>query len=271
MNRNDEEYKWLVNLVQDRNQHLNLSFEQAEKLNQYEETDFEFTNVWDEIERDKKFMKSILNDAQFQIYQAELERRIKIEEDSIKRNSNNSLKQIKYLIDQKELTEEEYIPKMRMIREEFDKVFSNQDRQIVNNLIQNYKLLIEKRRAKFNKEIDVHTKGLNQDAYKESDLRIDIDELIPTPRIFELNKDDEKILVKLKEIIKKYDDAICYFLNKTKGIERNYWNKNNDLLNQHFSLNKEPQGWKIEIVKEEEETEFDRKFAFLMLKSKNGA
>lgn len=183
------------------NSHLNLSFEQAEKLKNHEETIFDFTNIWDKLERNRSFMESILNQDQYQIYVLDFERMFKNEEDSIIGHRKNSREQINYLQEQKEFTKNEFVPRMTVIREEFDEIFKQKDKTLVNEVIKNYRKLITTKRNNLNLEVDKHTRGLNPEAYIEFNLRLDLDELIPTPRIFEELTSRKENLLKLKEII----------------------------------------------------------------------
>jgi hypothetical protein len=69
-----EEYQWYVNLVQDRYQYLNLTFEQAEKIYKYEQdkdtySEKHFFSIWEEWDYELTTFSEILNDDQLVNYQ----------------------------------------------------------------------------------------------------------------------------------------------------------------------------------------------------------
>jgi len=265
MKKQNEEYKWLVNLVRERNPHLNLSFEQAKNIYEYEETDFEFTTVWKEIDRDKQFMKSILTENQFQIYLKDLTQRIKRQEESINNDEKRTIKEIEFLKQHKQLIQEEYLPPILEISTEFNKCFSISDKNKLSVIQKKYKeaIIVERETTKI--ELFNHYKNLNPKVYLEWELRVDIDTLIPNPNIFSKRKRFHPVLNDSKNLIKKYHDEINLFLEKSLEIEGNYWSKHETLLINHYELNKEPKGWRFEIIKDEDESNFERKFGFIML------
>ncbi len=265
MNRTEEEHKWHVNLVRSRYSYIDVSFDQAEKLLKYEETEFEFTTFWDEIERERKFMKSILRKDQYLKYLPFLDKRVKNEEKSIKSNIKLSAKQVNYLMEQKALTIKEFVPQMKELRLDFDKVLSKADKVKLDSIDRDYSQAIKEKRAKNFTVLRGHYKNLNPKVFEEWELRTDIEELIPNPSILYSNTGYQNSTKTLNDIIGKYNDEINLFLKKTLEIEQSYWQKNNELLNRHFNLDKEPNGWRIEIEMEEEESNFERIFRFLLL------
>ena len=78
-----EEYTWTINLVKDRNQYLHLSYEQAEKIYEFEkmrdqQSGDNFFSAWEEFDFTQDTYQKILNEKQFKNY-------IKYHRENIKR------------------------------------------------------------------------------------------------------------------------------------------------------------------------------------------
>jgi len=83
-----EEYQWYVNLVRDRNQYLNLTFEQAERVYKYEQdkdtySEKHFFSVWEEWDYELTTFREILHDDQLKNYETFLRENIQRYEQSL--------------------------------------------------------------------------------------------------------------------------------------------------------------------------------------------
>src|SRR4051812_44344917 len=97
----NEEYKWYVNLVQDRYEQLKLSFEQAEKVYKFEEEDNAPTKhhfaFFEECDYQLASFQQILNSEQYKVFQKDIEKRIERYINSLIEGDQEQLVQLEYL------------------------------------------------------------------------------------------------------------------------------------------------------------------------------
>lgn len=96
-----EEYQWYINLVRDRYQYLNLTYEQAEKVYKYEQdkdtySEKHFFSVWEEWDYELTTFREILNDDQFKNYETFLKENIQRYEQSLIEQDNEKANKIAY-------------------------------------------------------------------------------------------------------------------------------------------------------------------------------
>lgn len=96
-----EEYQWYVNLVRDRYQYLNLTYEQAEKVYKYEQdkdtySDKHYFSAWEEWDYEFMTFEEILNDEQFKNYETFLKENIQRYEQSLIEQDNEKTNEISY-------------------------------------------------------------------------------------------------------------------------------------------------------------------------------
>ena len=96
-----EGFQWYVNLVRDRYQYLNLTYEQAEKLHKYEQdkdtySDKHFFSVWEEWDYELTTFREILNDEQLNNYETFLKENIQRYEQSLIEQDNEKENEIAY-------------------------------------------------------------------------------------------------------------------------------------------------------------------------------
>lgn len=77
-----EQYRWEVKVIQDRYQLLGLTFEQAERVYEYEQvrhsySDKHFFSAWEENDFELMVFRQILKEQQLLDYEQSLERRTK--------------------------------------------------------------------------------------------------------------------------------------------------------------------------------------------------
>lgn len=157
-------HKWHVELVQGRYQQYNLSFEQAEKVYQFEldrdaPSDKHFFTQWELWDFELVTFKEILNEEQLTLYLSEHEREMRehekflIEQD----NSEYQLKQLEYANGIIDFYKNDFIPSVRMnenirmymasvlfemhkvtyLKEEFRKYLSTTKREILISSFRN--------------------------------------------------------------------------------------------------------------------------------------
>jgi hypothetical protein len=83
-----DEYQWYVNLVRDRYEYLNLTYEQAEEIHKYQQDKDTYSNkhffsFWEEQDYELTIFTGILNQEQLKSYEAFLKENIKRYEQSL--------------------------------------------------------------------------------------------------------------------------------------------------------------------------------------------
>lgn len=262
MDRTEQPEKWLIELTQHRYAYLELSFDQAEKLYYFEETKFEFTTRWDEIERERAFMESMLNEIQYNQYLIEHNRNIQLEEKYIREKVGESEKQIRFLMAQKSLILQTYHPILLNLKREFEARLNESEKSELDELSESYLLLIQEDRKTGKSTIDLHTRGLNPKAYEEFDLSMDIREILPEPWVFEL-KDKER-LSEIHEFIQTYRQKLAPFTKGMPELEKAYGNALHELRVEYLDWENRSRGWEYVITSSEEEMEFERAFEIVM-------
>lgn len=95
------EYKWNVELVQDRYQYLSLSYEQAEQIYFHEQNTgihdgVHYFSPWEEWDYEQTVFRDILDNEQFGIYKARLDNAVKIHDDGLLDSDANDTTAINY-------------------------------------------------------------------------------------------------------------------------------------------------------------------------------
>jgi len=97
-----EEYKWYVNLVRDRYQYLNLTYDQAEKVYKYEQdkdtySDKHYLSSWEEWDFELTTFREILDNEQQKNYETFHKENIQRYEQSLAEQDNKTTNEIAYL------------------------------------------------------------------------------------------------------------------------------------------------------------------------------
>jgi hypothetical protein len=96
-----EEYQWYINLVRDRHQYLNLTYEQAEKVYKYEQdkdtySDKHYFSAWEEWDYELTTFREILTGEQLKNYEASLQANIQHFEQSLIEQDNEKTNEVAY-------------------------------------------------------------------------------------------------------------------------------------------------------------------------------
>lgn len=110
-----EEYQLYVNLVRDRYQYLNLTFEQAEKIYEYEEDRDKYSNkhhfsVWEEWDYELTTFREILNDEQLKTYETVLKQNIQRYEQGLIEQDSEMSSEFEYHEDLINFYETQFLP-----------------------------------------------------------------------------------------------------------------------------------------------------------------
>lgn len=159
------EYKWHVELVQDRYQYLSLSYAQAEQIYLHEQnmgthSGTHYFSPWEEWNYEQTVFQDILNHDQFSIYKERLDNSIKMHDDGladydskdttainyyseiITHYEENFLPQIvNYLSLQHSELLKEIRPKIQYLKAEYGKFLAEYRREIIISHIRYYKSL----------------------------------------------------------------------------------------------------------------------------------
>lgn len=112
---NSEEYNWFVNLVKDRHNELDLSFEQAEKIYQYEQikgaySDKHYFSVWEEWDYEWTTFKEILYPNQLNKYEQFLSENSKRHIQNLIEDDTKITNQILYHQELLSFYEDQFVP-----------------------------------------------------------------------------------------------------------------------------------------------------------------
>ena len=110
-----EEYKWTIDLVQQRYQYLNLTYEQAEKIYKYEQdrdtfSDEHFFTVWEESDYELTAFREILNGEQLKNHETFLNESIRGYEKSLVDQDNEKTNDNAHLLELINFYETQFLP-----------------------------------------------------------------------------------------------------------------------------------------------------------------
>lgn len=259
-----EEKAWLVQLVKERNEDLTLTDEQAEQIHFYEEyiengdTDNFISSPWENLEVQKVFYKSILNEDQFEIYLQSYQYYLKAIEEDAKRNDAKQ-EEIYFKQELLEFYKQEVHPIFLAHRLGNKMGFREVVLQKrITLLKEDYKdFLQQKLRRTYAEHIRYH-KSFQPNQLKVSLLDLELIKVYPNYTLFE-SKSDEYIQAIADSLFKEMMGLVElvfkeFYHDWQKIIDK----KTQELREKYLSSTPEERGWTFVIETDEKEEEYIR-------------
>ncbi len=264
----NEEYKWYVNLVQDRYEWLKLSFEQAEAVYRFEEeesnspTKHPFT-FFEECDYQLAFFQQILNPEQYKVFQKDIEERIERYVKTLIESDREQLVQLEYLKELLEFYKNKFVPSLLV-----DKQLTQHFKFIIDDSKHNFlkteyrKYLNDRKREIILLHIRAY-RNYKPITLQTSLLRHEIETVVPSFYIFKMNMDEpaKSAFQFIKAQLEPHQISLDEQLKrKLKELE-----EESDLIYKRHISEEPTGGWHVTIEKSEETNREERIFTFVLL------
>jgi hypothetical protein len=249
-----EEYKWTIDLVKDRHHQFKLTFEQAEKVYQFEQEKGlhsieHYFSTWEEYDYTLDNFQKILNEKQLKKFLAWQKENIKRHEKFLIESDKEQVKYIDYHNELLKFYEEYLFP--HFFKEKFltDTVSLSFEKSKVEFLKKEYKAFLDSQKIGIISSHYRHSKLYQPNTLKVALLRHRLYYIIPRFSFFKVKMDEptkatanflldkfQFILERHQEFFKQKEEELSSF---AKSIQEKYIG--------------EPKGWHVKITETEEQ------------------
>ena len=269
-----DEYQWYVNLVRDRHQSLNLTFEQAEKIYRFEQdknihSNKHFFSVWEEWDYELTTFSEILNDEQLKIYKTFLKKNIRGYEQSLIEQDNKKTNEIAYHEKLLDFYETHFLPeffKHPFLMLHFG--WLHNEKPKIEFLKAEYKRFLNERKKEILTSHFRHSRTFQPNELKASLLRHKLSYVIPSYTFFKHQMDEPT-----KAVACYLNEKLRYLPEKTEDFLKRKFKESKEFseINRQKYLG-EIKGWHVivEQLIDEEEKERRRMTLLLFDKEKYG-
>ena len=265
-----DEKEWQINLVKDRYHRLDLTFEQAEKIYQFEQerdihSEKHYFSSWEEFDYELSTFRQILTTEQLKIYEKETADKTKQHEQNLMDEDIETTKEIAYVQELLAYYENEFLPdlyndtiisiypklqvstKIDFLKSEYKQYLNDTKKAILTSHFRHYRLFKPK-------------------TIQAALLRHRLSYLLPDYRSFKFSADDptKAVINYVNARIKKFPDQTEELLRKkfsglsafNEGMSKKYYG--------------EPKGYRIIIGPPSEEEEREGRVMSLLLLDRQG-
>ncbi|MEO6720796.1 MAG: hypothetical protein ABIN67_10525 [Ferruginibacter sp.] len=226
-----EDYQWHINLVKDRNHALNLTFEQAEQVYNFEEdksiySDKQFFSTWEEWDYEFATFKKILNPEQFAIFQQNIKNAVESYQQSLIEQDIENLKEIEFNNETIKYYEEQFLPDLFKDPVLYTFPWLSGDKAKIDYLKAEYKMFLDDSKKEILIQHFRHNRIFKPNQLEVSLLRQKLSYLWPDYSSFKTQMDEptkaiaEYLMHKLKYFIEKYDEFIVIKLEALKVFNK---------------------------------------------------
>jgi len=249
-----EEYKWTINLIKDRHHQFKLTFEQAEKVYQFEKDKDLYSNehyfsAWEEYDYMLDNFQKILNEKQFEKFLTWHRDNIKRHEEFLIESDNEQVKYIDYQNELLKFYDEHLFPDF--FKEKFltQTGFLSFEKAKVEFLKKEYKAFLDSQKVGIISSHYRHSRLYQPNTLKVALLRHTLYYIIPNFAFFKTKMDEPTkvaanfLLNKFHSISDRHQDFFKQKAEKlsvfVKSIQEKYIG--------------EPKGWHITVTEPEEQ------------------
>jgi|GEM_PF-1729207 len=267
-------YKSHVTLVRGRYHYLNLTFDQAEKIYNYQQdkdiySDKHFFSVWEEWDYERTAFREALNDEQFGKYDQLLQQQIKQYEQNLVREDFERTNEILYNEEMINFYEQQFLPDL--FKDHFIRYgWSVLEKNKVDYLRNEYQRFLRNLKKELLTNHFRQNRTFKPNEFKLSLLRHKLHTIIPDYDYFKNQMDEPTRTISdyLKIKVRNLPDETEKLLTK-KFNELREFNEAN--FKKHYG-EKKTDGWHVEFVQltPEEERE-NRSMALLLLDKENSS
>lgn len=261
-------YNWHVNLVRERYQHLNLTFEQAEKIYTYQQdkdiySDKHFFSVWEEWDYERTAFREVLNDEQFAKYDKLLQHQIKQYEQNLIAEDFERTNEILYHEEMITFYEQDFLPEL--FKDHFIRYgWSVLEKNKVDYLRNEYQRFLRNLKKELLTNHFRQNRTFKPNEFKLSLLRHKLHTIIPDYEYFKNQMDEptrtiaDYLRIKVRNLPDETDKLLTKKFNELREFNEKNFKK--------YYGEKKTGGWQIEFVQmsQEEERE-NRSMALLLL------
>jgi len=266
-----ENYQWLVNLVRDRYQYLNLTYEQAEKVYKYEQerdtySEKHYFSAWEEWDYELTVFNEILNDVQFKDYKTWLNENIKRYEQSLIDQDTEKANEIFYYEEQINFYETQFLPDFFKEGLLTVRITLNlNDKTKVEYLRAEYKRFLNDTKKVILTSHFRHNRTLQPNQLKISLLRHELSYMLPNYIAFKHQMDEPT-----KAVALFLEAKLGYFSDKFEELLAPKFKELNDfhdtLFKKYYS---NTGGWTIIIERSTDEEEMQHRIMTVLLLDEN--
>lgn len=223
----EDEYIWTINLIKDRYQHLQLSFEQAEQVHEYEEmlrqqSGGNFFSAWEEFDFTQDSFQKILNEKQFKSFIKQHKKNMQLYEERLIESDAGLLNSIEYhkaLID---FYKTKHIPDFYEEKFLFAHIILSEHLAKISFIKQEYKIFLDSEKIKQISSHYRHNRLFKPNELQVSMLRHQLLEIVPNYLYFKAIA-DKPIQTTAEFLIEKFcaipGRHMKFFERKEKELE----------------------------------------------------
>ncbi len=247
-----EEYKWTINLVRDRYHQFKLSFEQAEKIFEFEKTlDLHstkyFFSTWEEEDFILDNFRKILNEKQLKKFIGRQKQNIRRHEQHLTEGDKEQEKYIKYYNELIDFYEQRIVPEFLKEKIHIDIAISIESKAKVEFLKQEYKKYLDEQKLNILTSHYRHNKLFSPNQLEVKLLMHKLECIIPIYFSFK-NHIDKPTKAVANFLIKKYHYIPTRLENFFKLKQQEYSSAIEEIKSKHIG---EIKGWHTTITETE--------------------
>ena len=261
-----EEYKWTINLVKDRHDQFKLTFEQAEKVYQFEKdkdlhSSEHYFSTWEEYDYMLDNFQKILNEKQLKKFFAWLNDNIKKHEEFLIKSDREQIKYIDYYNELLKFYEQHVF--LDFFKEKFLKqtISLSFEKPKVEFLKKEYKAFLDSQKAILISSHYRHSRLYQPNTLKATLLRHRLYYIIPQFSFFKA-KMDEPTKVTANFLFNKFQNILERHQDFFKRQEEEHSSFINDIQSKYIG---EPKGWHITITETKEQKRENQIMQVLLL------
>lgn len=265
-----EEYKWQVNLVRDRHEYLNLSYEQAEKIYAYEQdkglySEKHYFSAWEEFDYELTTYQEILTDEQLRIYEPLLRSSIERYKQDLKEGDDLKAREIAYNEELINYYETQFLPDF-FTDHYLDISLLLHEKVKINYLKAEYKNFLNDTKKEILTSHFRHCRTFKPNELKAALLRHKILHILPDYAAFKYRTDEAA-----KAVANYLQSKVDYLPQKTEQLITRKFNELNEFHDANFKKHygEMVDGWHVILDKSTPEEVKEHRVMTLLLLDKN--